>query len=291
MAFERLRADLRGRVAVVTGASAGIGKAAALGLARLGARVVLAARNRDRGEAARREIVAATGNERVELLIVDLAHQASVRSATTELRERHPALAILVNNAGVWLERRQESPDGIETTWATNVLGYHLFTHGVRPALEKGAPARIVNVASEFARDLDLEDAELRRRPYSGALAYAQSKQADRMWTWAMARRLAGHASSGGAITANALHPGFVASEIFKKSGGLLGKAISVYSSLSALSPEEGADTVVWLAASPEAEGVSGRFFAKRRERPCPFRGEPGEEALFSLCARMTGTA
>jgi NAD(P)-dependent dehydrogenase (short-subunit alcohol dehydrogenase family) len=286
-----VRADLRGRVAVVTGASAGVGKAAALGLARLGARVVLAVRNSAKGESVRREIVAATGNESVELLKVDLAHQDSTRAATAELRRRHPAVAILVNNAGVWLEKRQETPDGIETTWATNVLGYHLFTHGVRSTLEAGAPARIVNVASEFAKDLDLEDVELRRRPYRGALAYAQSKQANRMWTWALARRLADPGGSGQKITTNAMHPGFVASELYKKSGGLLGKALSVYSGLRALSPEEGADTVVWLAASPEAHGLTGRFFVKRRERSCPFRGEPGEEALFSLCSRMTGTA
>jgi NAD(P)-dependent dehydrogenase (short-subunit alcohol dehydrogenase family) len=278
--------DLRGRVAVVTGASAGIGKAVALGLARLGAHVVLAIRTREKGESARAAIARAAGHHALELLVVDLQSQASVREATMALRARLPEVHVLVNNAGVWLERRQESPDGIETTWATNVLGYHLFTHGLLPALQKAAPARIVNVASELASDLDLDDVEFRRRPYSGRLAYAQSKQADRMWTWALARRL-----EGKGVTANAMHPGFVASELFAKSGGLMGRAISAWAGMQALTPEEGADTAVWLAASPEAEGLSGRFFVERRERACRFQGDPREDPLFALCGRMTGTA
>lgn len=270
-------------MAVVTGASAGLGRAVAQGLARLGARVVLAVRDRAKGEAARAAIAAATGNQALELLLVDLQSQASIRAATAELRTRHPALHVLVNNAGVWLEKRRESPDGIESTWATNVLGYHLFTAGLVSALETGAPARVVNVASELAGDLDLTDVELRRRPYHGRTAYAQSKQADRMWTWALARRLEERG-----VTANAMHPGFVASELFKKSEGLLGRAISLYAGLRALSPEEGADTAVWLAAAPESAGSTGRFFVKRRERPCRFRDEAAEEALFGLCERMT---
>jgi len=282
---------LSGRLAVVTGASAGIGKAAAQGLAGLGARVILVVRDRAKGEAALREIASARRpapgtDSGLELLVADLQDQASVRSATAELAARHPAVHVLVNNAGVWLERRQTSPDGIETTWATNVLGYHLFTKGLLAALERGAPSRIVNVASELAGDLDLSDVELKRRAYGGRLAYAQSKQANRMWTWALARRLEGRG-----VTANALHPGFVASELFKKSGGLLGKAVSIYSGLRARSPEEGADTVLWLAAAPELRDTTGRFFANRRERACPFRGRAEEEALYALCERMTEPA
>jgi NAD(P)-dependent dehydrogenase (short-subunit alcohol dehydrogenase family) len=278
--------DLQGQVAVVTGASAGIGKAAALGLSRLGAHVVLAVRDRAKGEKARAEIASATQGPSGELLLVDLQSQASIRRAAAELLARHRALHVLVNNAGVWLEQRHLSPDGIETTWATNVLGYHLFTTLLLPALERGAPARVVNVASEMAGDLDLDDVQLRRRPYSGRMAYAQSKQADRMWTWALARRLEGRG-----VAANAMHPGFVASEIFKKSGGILGRAISLYAGLRALSPAEGADTVLWLAAAPQAAGLHGRFVARRRERTCRFRDESGEEALFALCERMTHPA
>jgi NAD(P)-dependent dehydrogenase (short-subunit alcohol dehydrogenase family) len=281
--LEPLDADLSDRTVIVTGATAGIGKAAAHALARLRARVVLACRNREKGEAARREIAAAAGNPEVEVLLVDLSSQGSIRQAAAEFARAHSALHVLVNNAGVWLDQRSVTADDIETTWATNVLGYHLLTLCLLPLLEASAPARIVNVASEFASDLDLEDVELERRPYRGRLAYAQSKQADRMWTWALARRL-----EGKRVTANALHPGFVSSELFAKTGGVKGVAASLLAKLQGLPPREGADTAVWLAASRDLEGTNGRFWVKRRERPCRFRDPAKEDALFDLCASMT---
>jgi NAD(P)-dependent dehydrogenase (short-subunit alcohol dehydrogenase family) len=279
---EPVRADLSGRTCVVTGASAGIGRAAARELARLGARVVLAVRSAERGERARREIVAATGNAAVELALVDLASQASIRAFGRELRDRLGRLDVLVNNAGVWLNRRTPGSDGIELTWATNVLGYHLVGEELMPLLEKATRARVVNVASKLAGGLDLADVEYLRRPYVGRRAYAQSKQADRMLSWALARRTA---ASG--ITVNAMHPGFVSTEIFGKGGGLIGLVASVYAKLRARAPEEGADTVVYLAASPEVEGRSGLFWIDRQERRCRFRDEPQEEALWRLCQEM----
>jgi NAD(P)-dependent dehydrogenase (short-subunit alcohol dehydrogenase family) len=281
---EPISADLSGRTCLVTGASAGIGKASALGLARLGARVILAVRDPARGEAARNEIEQTTGNAALELAIVDLASQSSIRAFAREIGSRVSQLDVLVNNAGVWLNRRQTSPDGIERTWATNVLGYFLTSELLRPLLERAGEARIVNVASELAGGLDPDDVEYQRRPYEGRSAYAQSKQADRMLTWALSRRLAPTR-----VTANALHPGFVASEIFAKGGGLLGLLASLYSKLGARSPQEGADTVVYLAASPEVEGRSAGFFVDRRERRCRFRDEAAEEALWRLCGAMAG--
>ena len=280
---EAIRADLTGSTCLVTGASAGIGKASALGLARLGARVILAVRDPARGEAARREIVAATGNAALELAVVDLASQASIRAFALELGSRISQLDVLVNNAGVWLRRRQTSPDGVERTWATNVLGYFLMAELLLPLLRRAGRARIVNVASELAGGLDPDDVEYRRRRYEGRAAYAQSKQADRMLTWALARRLA---ATG--VSANALHPGFVATEIFGKGGGLLGLLVSLASKLGARSPQQGADTVVYLAASPELDGRSGGFFVDRRERRCRFRDQLAEEALWRLCQVMT---
>ena len=122
---------------------------------------------------------------------------------------------MLVNNAGTWLTRREETDEGIERTWATNMLGYFLLTEALRPLLARSAPARVVNVASELAHDLDLSDVEFERRPYEGVTAYAQSKQANRMWTWALARRL-----EGTGVTANAMHPGGVNTPLFRKGGG-----------------------------------------------------------------------
>jgi retinol dehydrogenase-12 len=277
-----VQADLVGKTCLVTGASAGIGLATARELARLGAHVVMAVRNPDKGERARRSIMSATGRE-VEMATVDLASRKSIRSFARDFGARHPKLDILVNNAGIWAERRRVSPDGIELVWATNVLNYFLVTELLLPRLKAAGRARVVNVASQLARDLDLLDVQFERRPYSGQTAYAQSKQADRMLTWALARRL-----EGTGVTANALHPGFVATEIFGKGGGLVSLGVSLYSKLRAQRPEEGADTVVWLAASPDVEGRSGLFWVDRQERRCRFREEAGEEALWALCRDMT---
>lgn len=266
----------------MTGASAGIGLAAARGLARLGARVVMAVRDPEKGERARRAVAGETGGE-VETALVDLASRASTRAFAREIAARHPRLDVLVNNAGIWSERRRVGPDGVEVVWATNVLGYFQATELVLPLLRAAGRARVVNVASRLAGGLDLSDVQYERRPYSGRGAYAQSKQADRMLTWALARRL-----SGTGVTANAMHPGFVASEIFAKGGGPVSRAVSLYARLLGRPPAAGADTVVWLAASPEVEGRSGLFWIERREAPCRFRGEAGEEALWDLCREMT---
>ena len=139
-------------------------------------------------------------------------------------------------------------------------------------------------VASEFAGELDLADINFVRRRYDGMAAYRQSKQANRMWTWALARRL-----QGTGVTANAVHPGGVATGIFSKGGGLLGASASTYMRFAGKSPREGADTVVWLAAGAELEGINGRFWFNRKERTCRFRDTPSEERLWEHCSRMTG--
>ena len=280
--MEPLRADLSGKTCLVTGASAGIGLAAARGLARLGARVVMAVRDPEKGERARRAVAEATGGE-VETALVDLARRASIRAFARDIAALHPKLDVLVNNAGIWSERRRVGPDGVELVWATNVLGYFQVTELLLPLLRAAGKARVVNVASQLAFGLDLSDVQFERRPWSGRGAYAQSKQADRMLTWALARRL-----SGTGVTAHAMHPGFVASEIFAKGGGPISRVVSLYARLGGRPPEEGADTVVWLAASPEVDGRAGLFWIDRQEHRCRFRDEAGEEALWALCRRMT---
>jgi NAD(P)-dependent dehydrogenase (short-subunit alcohol dehydrogenase family) len=274
------------RTCLVTGANSGIGKETARALARAGDRVVLVCRDAQRGEAARREISEATGNPAVELEIADLGRPTSVRELAGRFLQAHRELHVLVNNAGVWATRRRETADGIEQTWAVNVLGYFLLTELLLPRLRESAPGRIVNVASQLAGDLDLDDVEFRRRPYSGVKAYSQSKQADRMLSWALARRL-----EGSGVTVNAMHPGAVNTPLFAKGGGWKSWAGAAYGKLFGKSAADGASTVVHLASSPAVEGVHGRFWIDSREASCRFRGEEQEEALFALCERMTSLA
>ena len=272
-----------GRYALVTGASSGIGRATSVALARAGAHVLMACRDPRRGEAARCEVVERSGNTAVELLLADLSVQAQVRGLAGGLARRRQALHVLVNNAGIIEPRRRLSADGIELTWATNVLAYFLLTELLLDRLREGAPARIVNVASELAGDLDLGDVQFERRPYRGNTAYAQSKQANRMLTWAASRRL-----EGSGVTANAMHPGGVNTPLLARASGLEGPAADAWARSIGRTPEEGADTVVWLASSPEASGLSGRFWIDRREVPCRFRDPAQEELLRTLCESMT---
>jgi NAD(P)-dependent dehydrogenase (short-subunit alcohol dehydrogenase family) len=279
---ERTDADWSGRTCLVTGASSGIGLETARELARRGATVVLACRSAERGEAARSAIARDTGNDRIRLTQVDFASLGSIRSWAKAVALAHPELHVLVNNAGTWSARKRVSADGFELTWATNQIGYFLGTDLLLPLLARAAPSRIVAVASTLARDLDLGDVQFQRRRYDGMTAYAQSKQANRMWTWALARRL-----EGTGVAANAMHPGAVATGLFAKGGGVLASSAGAYMRFAGKAPHKGADTVVWLATSADVEGVSGRFWVDRRERACRFRDPTAEERLFALCADM----
>ena len=297
-----IEANLTGRVAVVTGANTGIGKEIARDLARLRATVVLACRDEERGNAALDEIVADTGNHKTELLLVDTSSQKSIRSFAATLSRKHPAIHVLVNNAGIWRDDRGVSDDGIELTWATNMLGYFVMTNELLPLLIKGTSAssgvtlggtsaplnsRIVNVVSEMARDLDLGDVEMDRRGYDGITAYAQSKQANRMWSWALAARLARTP-----ITVNAVHPGWVASELASRCKGLKGAVACCAFRWFARTPAVGADTPSWLAASPAIEGVRGKYWIDRSERDCRFKlDQASNERLWALCESMTSSA
>jgi len=272
------------RTALVTGGSAGIGLEVARGLAANGYRTVLAVRSLERGRAAALAIEGTTGASRPEVMEVDFSSLSSIRAFATAFLGRHEALDVLVNNAGTWSSARLETIDGIELVWATNQLGYFLTTELLKPALVKAPRARVVSVASELARDLDLEDVGFKRRRYRGSAAYAQSKQANRMWTRALARRLAGTN-----VAANSLHPGAVATGLFGKGGGVLAKLAGLVMSALGRSPKEGADTALWLATSDEVAGRTGLFYTDRKERRCRFTDEVEEEKLWALCVSMTG--
>lgn len=272
------------KLALVTGGSAGIGLEIARGLALAGYRTVLAVRSVERGEAAADDIAAARGVSRPGVMQVDFSSLASIRAFAASFLGAHDTLDVLVNNAGTWSSTRRETGEGIELVWATNQLGYFLTTELLRPVLVKASKARVVSVASELARDLDLTDVSFSRRPYSGISAYAQSKQANRMWTRALARRLAGTD-----VTANSLHPGGVATGLPAKGGGVLAKIAGLVVSAMGRTPKEGADTALWLATTDEVAGRTGLFYVDRKERFCRFTNEGEEEKLWALCASMTG--
>jgi len=281
--------DMKGKTVFITGSTDGVGRYVATQLAKAGAKLLIHGRDAARAKALSDEIVRAGGSAPV-FYQADLASLAETRSLAERVIADNKRLDVFISNAGIGSQnegpQRQESRDGHELRFAANYLSGFLLAHLSLPLLKASAPSRIVNVASQLARDLDLEDVEFRRRSYSGVSAYAQSKQADRMLTWALARRL-----EGTAVTANAMHPGGVNTPLFSKGGGLLAMAASAFSKMAGKTPEEGADTVVWLATSPDVEGQSGTFWIDRHAVPCRFHDPAAEERLWTLCASMTRAA
>jgi NAD(P)-dependent dehydrogenase (short-subunit alcohol dehydrogenase family) len=265
---------------VITGATSGIGQEVAKRLALLGAHVVLACRDRVRGEQVAADITSGSGATAATAMTVDASDPGSIRAFVSAYRETYGSLDVLVNNAGVLLPARATNVDGIELTFATNVLGYYLVTAGLLDALRAGTASRVVNVASTFASDVDLDDLQFERRPYDGMAAYAQSKACDRMLTWAFARRLEGEP-----ITVNAMAPGLVLGTALYRD--LPPDALRHLEQLGGRSVAEGAETAVWLASSPELEGVTGEFFEQGIEIPCRFRDAEAEEHLWTTCAEL----
>ena len=248
---------LAGRVCLVTGASSGIGKVTARELSRLGARVLLVCRSRERGERALLELNLALGNPRLHLLVADLSSQREVRRLAEEVRRNFEALHVLVNNAGINCRERQLTADGIERTLAVNHLAPFLLSRLLADLLSKSAPARIVNVGSAAYRygRIDLEDPNLEKR-YSPFAAYARSKLALLLASLELAERLA-----GSAVSVNCVHPGLAATEIFRDHPPVLRFLFGVIGK----SPARAARSSVYLAASPLVEGMTGRFFIGER--------------------------
>lgn len=254
-----MNVDLTGRVCVVTGANSGIGKATAQALAVMGATVVMVCRDKPRAEVAQSDITRTSGNPRVELLLADLSVQANVRQLANDIRTRHPQVHVLVNNAGLQLPQRTFSADGIEMTLAVNHLAPFLLTNLLLDALQAGAPSRVVTVSSMVHKwaKLDFDDLQL-ARGYTMDRAYYQSKLCNVLFTRELARRLAGTT-----ITANSVEPGLVKTEFGRVYGGAQGWFVrNVWMRLFGQTPEHGAQTSVYLAASPEVDGVSGEHFA-----------------------------
>ncbi len=279
--------DMNGKVCLVTGATAGIGRVAAAELARAGAAVVIVGRNPEKTRAVAGQIEQESGTK-VDYLLADLSVQAEVRRLAEDFRQRYDRLDVLVNNAGALFMRREMSRDGFEMTFALNHLAYFLLTHLLLDVLKASAPARIVNVASmaHFGSRLDLPGVA-NQRSYSSWKAYSQSKLANVVFTYELARRL-----EGSGVTANVLHPGFVATNFGISNGGLFAPFFRLFQVL-AITPEQGAQTILHLAASPEVEGMTGQYFDKCR----PVRSSPASydretaRKLWEASLQLTGLA
>ena len=250
-----------GTTVLITGGTSGIGKATAVAMAAMGANVVVVGRNQERGGAAVEEIKAQSHNESVELMLADLSVQAEVRRLAEEFLERYDRLDVLVNNAGLVQSKRTETPDGIEMTLAINHLAPFLLTNLLLGCLEQSAPSRVITVSSEAQRwgTMDFEDMQSRRK-YRGFPVYGMTKLANIMFTYELAERL-----DGTGVMANCLHPGSVGTNFGQNNRGAMALFFRTFKPFMR-SPEQGADTLIWLASSPEVDGVSGKYFSDRKE-------------------------
>ncbi|QAY97286.1 short-chain dehydrogenase [Methylovirgula ligni] len=251
---------MQGKTVVITGATSGIGEIAAIDLAAKGARIVFVARDRKRGEATLAKLNAKAPGLSHKVHYADLSLLAEQKRVAAEIAAAEPRVDVLINNAGAAFAQRQLTADGFELTFALNHLSYFVITAGLRERLLGSTPARIVSTSSDAHRGMkvDLDDLQT-AKSYTSIKAYGRSKLENILFTRELARRL-----RGTGVTANCLHPGVVATRFGHSSGGVIQpllKAVQIF----AISPEKGAETIVYLASSPEVANVSGEYFYKNK--------------------------
>ncbi len=252
---------MKDKTCLVTGANSGIGRATARGLAKMGAAVVMVCRDSARGGEARAEIKATSNNPSIDLMIADLSSQASVRQLAQEFKEKYQQLHVLVNNAGLAPMKRSLTVDGLETTFAVNHLAPFLLTNSLLNMLKASAPSRIINVSSSAHMRTRMEFDDLQsEKNFSMFRAYSQSKLANVLFTYELARKL-----KGTGVTVNALHPGVVRTNLGRDATGIVRLGFSVIQPFIK-TPEQGAATCVYLASSPEVEGLTGKYFVNKKE-------------------------
>jgi NAD(P)-dependent dehydrogenase (short-subunit alcohol dehydrogenase family) len=276
--------SMKSKRVLITGPTSGVGKEIAMQLSALGADLILACRDVKKGNKVASEIKRRTGSTKLTVMQVDTSSQKSIRAFAKEFRRKYRRLDVLINNAAGnrGTLPKVDSADGIELTFATNVLGYFLLTNELLELLKKSTPSRIVNVASTYASDLDLDDLQFERRPFESFKAYAQSKACDRLLTWAFARRL-----KGTGMTVNAMTPGLITETgLYRNAAPELVARLTQYS--GGRTSAQGADTAIWLASVPELEGVTGKFYEEREEQKCEFRNKRAEEKLWRICEELT---
>ncbi|MFW9921121.1 MAG: SDR family oxidoreductase [Candidatus Thorarchaeota archaeon] len=254
--------DMSGKVCVITGSNSGIGKETAKALAMMNAHVVMVSRSTEKGEVARKEIIEATGNQKVDLLIADLSLMQEVKHLASEVKSRYEKIDVLVNNAGGVNQHRMVTEEGNEVTLAVNHLAPFLLTHELLTLLKCSDSPRIVNVSSSAHQmgKINLEDFQNER--YGSFRSYGAAKLLNVMFTYEMARRL-----ENTSITINVLHPGFVNTQFGKTNATRGRKAIMKLASSLAMSPARGAETSIFLASSPQVRGISGKYYADSKEK------------------------
>jgi NAD(P)-dependent dehydrogenase (short-subunit alcohol dehydrogenase family) len=277
---------MKNKICIITGTTSGIGKVTAKELARVGATVVMICRNKEKGNTLLNEIKTETGNQNTDLFIADLSSQKEVRRLAEEIKVKYPVIDVLVNNAGAINEKRTETIDNIETTFATNHLAPFLLTHLLLENIKAAPNGRIVNLASEAARmgKIYFSDLSL-KKGYTPMKSYCQSKLANILFTMELCEHL-----KGTNITANCMHPGVVNTGFGKELKGLTKFFFLTLSSLLR-KPEKGAETAIWLASSPAVEGITGKYFQDKKELKMQkhYTDMATAKRLWEVSAEMTG--
>jgi len=276
--------DMKNKICLVTGGTDGIGKATARGLAKLGATVVIVGRNTGKASHVVDEIRCATQNPHIEAISADLSSLKQVRNLAKNFKAHYKRLDVLVNNAGLVTHERELSEDGFELMFAVNYLAPFLLTNLLLDVVKESAPARIVNVASMSYKwgEIDFDDLQS-EQDFDYRQAYYQTRLGMVLFTFALARRL-----EGSGVTANVLHPGIVKTNLSYNYMG--NPVLRFFEQLIAVSPQKGAETVLYLATSPEAEGITGEYFTKQRVQPATetARNEGVQERLWDASKALS---
>jgi len=250
--------DMNGKVCLVTGATDGIGKVSARVLAEKGAKVIIVGRNPEKSATVLAELKSSSGNENIDLLMADLAVMQEVRDLAEQVISHYDRLDVLLNNAGGYFAKHELTSDGLERTFALNHMSYFLLTNKLMELLKSSAPARIVNVSSDAHYGVDMDFENLNgEQEYKAWKAYQKSKLANVLFTYELLKKVPAD------ITVNCLHPGFVATNFGHNIGGFFGPVLKIAQRISAIDPEEGAKTSIFLCSAPEVKGVSGKYFYK----------------------------
>jgi NAD(P)-dependent dehydrogenase (short-subunit alcohol dehydrogenase family) len=279
-----IHATMEGKICLITGGTNGIGKSTAQGLATMGATVVIVGRNAPKTAQVVEAIRTATGNKNVDSLLADLSSQQAIRRLADEFKSIYPHLHVLLNNVGAAFIQRQFSVDGIEMTLALNHLASFLLTNLLLESLKASVPARIINVSSGAHTSGTIEFDNLQGERAYGLGAYPNAKLANILFTVELARRLAGTG-----VTVNALHPGFTATGFGKNNGKVMAALVSIAAPLVARSPAKGAETSIYLASSPNVEGITGKYFYDSHVIPAAPQATDMEVArkLWEVSARL----